>query len=137
MDTFNFPSKSEIATDAAEAMAGQVASSAANLLDATKAAGRKIGAVAQEEVTSLRTDLDDLVSRVSSLSEFELIAAKEKLLAKIETTKAAAKGVSADVSRRFNRGVANTTDYVVERPLQSVAVAAGIGILMGMLISRR
>jgi hypothetical protein len=52
-------------------------------------------------VTSLRADLDDLTSRLASLSEFELSAAKEKILAK------------------------------------SVAFAAGIGILFGMLISRR
>lgn len=138
MDTFTFPNKNAATTaGAAGEMAGHIGTSAVHVLDATKAAGKQIGAVAKEEMTSLRADLDDLTSRLSSLSESELIAAKEKILAKIESTKVAAKGIAADVTQQINHGVGVTTDYVKERPLQSVAVAAGIGILLGMLISRR
>lgn len=118
-------------------MAENIGTSAAHVMDATKAAGKHIGSVAKDEMTSLRSDLDDLTSRISSLSEFELIAAKEKLLAKMESTKVAAKGIAAEVTQQINHGVDVTADYVKERPLQAVAVAAGIGILLGMLISRR
>lgn len=138
MDTPTFPNKNAATTaGAAGEMAGHIGTSAVHVLDATKAAGRQIGAVAKEEMTSLRADLDDLTSRLSSLSESELIAAKETILAKIESTQVAAKGIAADVTQQINHGVGVTTDYVKERPLQSVAVAAGIGILLGMLISRR
>jgi ElaB/YqjD/DUF883 family membrane-anchored ribosome-binding protein len=137
METFNLLGKSETASEAAGNMAGQVGTSAVQLLDATKAAGKKIGAVAQEEVTGLRADLDDLISHLASYSELELIAAKEKILAKVESTKIAATGVAADVTQQFNRGVGVTTNYVKERPLQSVGVAAAIGLLLGMLIARR
>src|SRR5450830_556492 len=138
MDTPTFPNKNDAtAADAAGNMAGHIGTSAVHVLDATKAAGKQIGAVAKEEVTSLRADLDDLTSRFSSLSESELIAAKENILAKMESTKVAAKGIASDVTQQINHGVGVTTDYVKERPLQSVAVAAGIGILLGMLISRR
>ena len=138
MDTPTFPNKNAATTaGAAGEMAGHIGTSAVHVLDATKAAGKQIGAVAKEEMTSLRADLDDLTSRLSSLSESELIAAKEKILAKIESTQVAAKGIASDVTEQINHGVGVTTDYVKERPLQSVAVAAGIGILFGMLISRR
>lgn len=137
MESFNFPNKSDTAAGAAGDMAGHISTSAVHVLDATKEAGKKIGAVAHGEMTNLRAELDDLISRLSSLSELELIAAKEKLLSKIESTKAAAKDVTADVTQQFNHGVGVTTEYVKERPLQSVAVAAGVGILLGMLISRR
>lgn len=138
MDTLNFPNKNPASnSDTAGEMAGHIGTSAVHVLDATKAAGKQIGAVAKEEMTSLRADLDDMTSRLSNFSESELVAAKEKILAKIESTKVAAKGIAADVTQQINHGVGVTTDYVKERPLQSVAVAAGIGILLGMLISRR
>lgn len=138
MDTFNFPNKNPAtAAGAAGEMAGHIGTSAVHVLDATKAAGKQIGTVAKEEMTSLRADLDDMTSRISSLSESELVAAKEKILAKIESTKVAAKGIASEVTHQIHHGVDVTTDYVKERPLQSVAVAAGIGILLGMLISRR
>ena len=138
MDTFNFPNKNPAATNgAAGDMAEHIGTSAVHVLDATKAAGKQISAVAKEEMTSLRADLDDMTSRISSFSESELVAAREKILAKIQSTKVAAKGIAADVTQQLNNGVDVTTDYVKERPLQSVAVAAGVGILLGMLISRR
>lgn len=138
MDALNYPNKNSATTaGSAGEMAGHIGTSAVHVLDATKAAGKQIGAVAKEEMTSLRADLDDMTSRISSYSESELTAAKEKILAKIESTRVAAKGIASEVTQQINHGVGVTTDYVKERPLQSVAVAAGVGILLGMLISRR
>lgn len=137
METYNDPSSVDTVAGAAGNMASRVGTSAVHVLDATKTAGKQIGAIAKEEMTSLRADLDDLTSRLSTLSEFELIAAKEKILAKIEAMKLAAKGVTTHMGQQLNHGVDVTTEYVKERPLQSLAVAAGIGILLGMLISRR
>lgn len=137
MENLSLTGKNETASDTAGKMAAQVATSAAQLLDATKAASKNIGAVAQQEVTGLRADLDNLLANLASYSELELIAAKENILAKVEATKVAARGVTTDVSQQFNRGVDVTTDYVKERPLQSVGIAAAIGVLVGMLISRR
>lgn len=137
METFNDPSRSSTVAGAAGNMASRVGTSAVHVLDATKAAGKQISAVAKEEMTSLRADLDDLTSRLSTMSEYELSAAKEKILAKIEALKVAAKSASTDVGHQLNHGVVVTTEYVKERPLQSLAITAGIGILLGMLISRR
>lgn len=138
MDTSIFPNKTAATTaDAASKMAGYIGNSAEHVLDATKDAGKQIGAVAKGEMATLREELDSLTSRISTMSELELADAKERLLAKMESTKVAAKGVAAEVTQQFNHGVDVTTDYVKERPLQSMAVAAGIGILLGMLISRR
>ena len=138
MDTSTFPNRTAATTaGAASEMAGYLGNSAEHVLDATKDAGKQIGAVAKREAASLREELDSLTSRISSMSDFELSEAKEKLLAKMEATKGAAKSVAADVTQHFNHGVDVTTGYVKERPLQSMAVAAGVGLLLGMLISRR
>ena len=138
MDTPTFPNRNAAApAGTATAMAEHIGTSVGHVLDATKDAGQQIGAVAHGEMSTLRAELDSIISRVSSMSELELAAAKERLLGKIEASKVAAKGIAADVTQQINHGVGVTTDYVKERPLQSVAVAAGIGILLGMLISRR
>jgi ElaB/YqjD/DUF883 family membrane-anchored ribosome-binding protein len=138
MDSSIFPNNSSATpSGAASQLGGQLGSSAAHVYDATKDAGQQIGSVAKSEMAILRADLDSLVSRISSMTEHELAAAKEKLLAKVESTKIAARGVAADVSQQLHHGVDVTTDYVKERPLQSVAVAAGVGVLLGMLIARR
>lgn len=138
MDTSIFPNNNAATTaGAASELSSHFGSSAARVLDATKDAGQEIGALAKSEMASLRTDLDSLVSRISSMTDHELTAAKEKLMARIEATKVSAKGVAADVTQQFNRGVDVGTDYVKERPLQSVAVAAGVGVMLGMLIARR
>lgn len=137
MEDFNFPGKSDTAVGAVGEMAGQIGTSAQHMKDATKYAGQHISAVGKEEMTTLSSELDNLISRISGMSDLELVTAKAKFLAKVDATKAAAKGVALDVTRQINQGVGVTTDYVKERPLQSVGVAAGIGMLLGMLISRR
>lgn len=138
MDTPTFPNNTAATTaGAASEMAGHIGTSAVHVLDAAKEAGKQIGAVTKDEMATLKAEQDSLISRISSMSDLELATAKERLLAKMESTKVAAKGVAADVTQQFNHGVGVTSDYVKERPLQSVAVAAGIGILLGMLISRR
>lgn len=138
MDSPTFPQKTATTTaGAAGEMAGHIGTSAVHVLDTAKEAGKQIGAVAKGEMATLRAELDSLISRISSMSELELTAAKERLLTKIESSKATAKDVASDVTQQFNHGVGMTTDYVKERPLQSVAAAAGIGILLGLLIARR
>lgn len=137
METYNLPNKNDTAAGAASEMAGQIGASAVHVLDATKDAGKQISAVAKDEMTSLRSDLDDLISRISSMSSMEMVAAKENLLSKIETSKAAAKGVATEITHQLHHGVDVTTDYVKERPMKSMALATGVGILLGMLISRR
>lgn len=138
MDTPVFPNRTAATTTgAAGELAGHIGSSAVHVLDATKEAGKQVGTVAKGEMAALRAELDNLIARISTMSDFELAAAKEKLMAKVESTKMAAKGVAAEVTQQFNHGVGVSTDYVKEHPLKSVGVAAGMGLLLGMLIARR
>ena len=79
METNNFPNKSDSAIGATANMAGRVGTAAANVLDATKAAGKQIGAVANEEMTNLKADLDDLISRLPSFSEIGRASCRERV----------------------------------------------------------
>jgi ElaB/YqjD/DUF883 family membrane-anchored ribosome-binding protein len=92
---------------------------------------------ASNEFSNLKADLNDLVSRIPSLSEIDLQAAKDKLLDKYESSRISARAYAADAREKLNHGVEIGGEYVKERPLQSIALAAGVGLLLGALISRR
>ncbi|KIO50238.1 DUF883 family protein [Nitrosospira sp. NpAV] len=128
-------------TDEAQAelkhMTHRASTAAYKVGDAAKSAGKRAGAVASEELANLRADLGDLISRISSLSEAEVEEAKEKLLAKIDSTREAATEMANDAREQFDHGVEYSKDYVKEHPMQSVGYAALAGFLLGLLITRR
>lgn len=134
--TPTIPTNTGTAFNAAENLAGRVGSAATNVFDATKAATKQVGAVASDEMANLKADLDDLIARVPSLSEVDLNAAKEKLLEQFAVAKKSVSQATLGAREKLNHGVETAGGYVKDRPLQSVGLAAGIGILIGMLIAR-
>ena len=49
----------------------------------------------------------------------------------------AARGMADDARQQFDEGVEGSRHYVQEHPLQSVGYGAAIGVLVGLLITRR
>jgi ElaB/YqjD/DUF883 family membrane-anchored ribosome-binding protein len=120
-----------------DAQAHRVGSAAQRVGNAAKTAGKQVGAVASDELENLRADLDDLISRLPSLSDIDLEKAKDNLMQKIAETKETARDVAHDAREQLDHGIECSRDYVKERPLQSVGYAAAIGFLVGLLTSRR
>ena len=89
------------------------------------------------ELVSLKSDLDNLVGRAANLSERELSEAYARLMTRFGSMRYAAKGMAAEAGRQLNQGVDMTSDYVKTRPLQSVAIAAAVGLMLGMMMTRR
>jgi ElaB/YqjD/DUF883 family membrane-anchored ribosome-binding protein len=102
-----------------------------------KGATQKTAASLRSDLSSLKSDLDSLVNRSSSLSDDELAQAHAQLMAKFSSVRYAAKGIATEASRQLNRGMETTTEYVKDKPMQSVAVAVGTGLLLGLLFKRR
>lgn len=102
-----------------------------------RGATQRSAATLRSELSSLKNDLDSLVNRASSLSDDELTQAHAQLMAKFSSVRYAAKGIASEASRQLNRSVETTTEYVKDKPMQSVAVAVGTGLLLGMLFKRR
>jgi ElaB/YqjD/DUF883 family membrane-anchored ribosome-binding protein len=117
--------------------ASAAASTAKGVYNEAKGAAQKSAATLRSELSSLKNDLDSLVSRAPSLSDEELSQAHARLMQQFSSLRYAAKGIANEASRQLNRGVETTTEYVKDRPMQSVAVAAGAGLLLGMLFTRR
>jgi ElaB/YqjD/DUF883 family membrane-anchored ribosome-binding protein len=121
----------------AENMAHRVGDAAQRVGSAAKTAGKQVGEVASDELANLRADLDDLISRLPSLSDIDLEKAKDNLIQKIAETKESARDVAHEAREQLDHGIECTRDYVKERPLQSMGYAAGIGFLVGLLTARR
>lgn len=123
--------------EAAENMAHHAGHAAQRVGHATKSAGQYVGSVASDELAKLRADLDDLISRIPNLSDVDLEEAKEKLMAKIADTREAAYDLADDAREQFDYAVECSKECIREHPLQSVGYAAGIGVIIGLLLSRR
>src|SRR6476620_5263580 len=77
----------------------------------------------------LKKDLDALLCKASTLTDRELRDARYRLFTKFGTVKDAAQ-------EQFQQGVDMASDYAKEKPMQAVAIAAGIGLLLGALTRR-
>jgi ElaB/YqjD/DUF883 family membrane-anchored ribosome-binding protein len=121
----------------AENMAHRVGDAAHRVGSAAKTAGKQVGEVASDELANLRADLDDLISRLPSLSDIDLEKAKDNLIQKIAETRESARDVAHEAREKLDHGIECTRDYVKERPLQSMGYAAAIGFLVGLLTNRR
>lgn len=131
----NFPSgKSENGAD----NTARASAAGTTTYEAGRPMGRPAGAEnLRQELGNLKNDLDNLVSKASGLSERELSEAYARMMTKFSSMRFAAKGIAAEASRQLNQGVDITSDYVKAKPLQSVAMAAGFGLVLGMLMPRR
>ena len=105
-------------------------------MNEAKGTVQRSAATLRSDLSSLKNDLDALVNRSASMSDDELSQAHAQLMAKFSSVRYAAKGIASEASRQFNRGMETTTGYVKDKPMQSVAVAVGTGLLLGLLFKR-
>ncbi|MET0962685.1 MAG: DUF883 domain-containing protein [Noviherbaspirillum sp.] len=87
------------------------------------------GSNLRRDLSDLKKDLDALVGKASTLTDRELRDARDRLFVKFGTVREAAQ-------EQFKHGVDATCDYVKESPMQAVAIAAGVGLLLGALTRR-
>jgi ElaB/YqjD/DUF883 family membrane-anchored ribosome-binding protein len=113
------------------------AGAAKEAFNEARGAARRTAASLRTELSGLKDDLDSLVDRASGLSDEDLQKAHAQLMAKFSSMRYAAKGMASEAGRQLNRGVETTTEYVKDKPMQSVAVAVGTGLLLGLLFKRR
>ena len=90
----------------------------------------------REELSRLKNDLDALMSHASTLTETELREARDRILARFSSMRYTAYGMVTQAGKQLSQGKNMTLDYVRNKPLQSLAIAAGAGLLLGMLIRR-
>lgn len=102
-----------------------------------KRSGQQTGEALRTELSNLKSDLDTLMSRASTLTDRELSDARDRLLSKYRSMRYTAKGMADQASQQFNESLEATTDYVKDRPLQALAIATGVGLLLGAVLRPR
>ncbi|RZA27667.1 MAG: DUF883 domain-containing protein [Proteobacteria bacterium] len=104
-------------------------SSSAIEMEAEDRKGAGAGGDLRGDLADLKKDLDALLGKASTLTDRELRDARDRLFTKFGTAKVAAQ-------EQFQHGVDLASDYAKEKPMQAVAIAAGIGLLLGALTRR-
>jgi ElaB/YqjD/DUF883 family membrane-anchored ribosome-binding protein len=102
-----------------------------------KDGAHEIKSVASSEIKSLIADVEDLVARIAELKDADVIRVRNKVERAIATAK---QGLSegADTLKRQAREYAGTAeDYVRESPWQALGIAALVGVVVGVLATRR
>ena len=96
-----------------------------------------IKATASVEIKNLLADVEELVARIADMQDADV----DRLRSKVQRAVDAAKETFADGAesvRRKAQSVADSADdYIRESPWQAVGIAALVGALVGVLLTRR
>lgn len=129
-------SNTSLTNGAAGEKLGAATQGAKGMFNQAKGTAQRTAASMRSQLADLKSDLDSLMDRSSSMSDEELSRAHDELMARFSSVRHAAKGIASEASRQWNRSMETTTEYVRDKPMQSVAVAIGTGLLLGLLFKR-
>ncbi len=83
------------------------------------------------------TDIEDLVSQATSLTGEDLAKLKNSMNERITVAKESLNELSNNLVQKARKGATATNNYVHEQPWTAVGAGAAIGLLVGLLVSRR
>jgi ElaB/YqjD/DUF883 family membrane-anchored ribosome-binding protein len=83
------------------------------------------------------SDAEDLLRATASTAGERVAQAREKVQDSLDRAKVKLAEVEDVIIDRSKQAARATDEYVRENPWRAVGIAAGIGVLVGMLISRR
>jgi ElaB/YqjD/DUF883 family membrane-anchored ribosome-binding protein len=82
-------------------------------------------------------DAEDLLRATANQAGEKISVARERIEDSLHQAKVKLAEAEALVSERAREAARYTDEYVHENPWRAIGVAAGIGLLLGLLISRR
>lgn len=80
---------------------------------------------------------EDLLGKLGDSGEASINELRQRVGATISTAKDKLGHLQSQATKAVTKSAKQTDDYVHANPWTSVAVAAGVGALVGLLISRR
>ena len=82
-------------------------------------------------------DAEDLLRATANQAGEKIAVARERIQDSLHQAKVKLAEAEAMVTERAKQAARYTDEYVHENPWRAIGVAAGIGLLLGLLISRR
>jgi len=137
MENNTFNQKTNESIDAARTAAQDAGKASTEVGNAAMRGVEHVRKVTESEMSNIKSDIDDFVAKLPSLSDIDLNAAKQKLIDTFSNARSTVKDYAVDASDKFARGVDVGGQYVKERPMQSMLAATAVGLLVGALLSRR
>ena len=82
-------------------------------------------------------DAEELLRATASQAGEKVVVARERIQASLASAKVKLSEAERAVLEQTKKAAKATDEYVHEHPWNAVAIAAGIGLILGLLISRR
>lgn len=89
------------------------------------------------DVKVLMADADEIVKAMASATGEKAVELADKLRINMRNAKDKMADVQVVVADKAKVAARVTDDYVHDNPWQAVGIAAGVGLLLGLLIGRR
>ncbi len=89
------------------------------------------------DIKTVLSDAEDLLKQAASSTGDRAAELREKAMSRLKQAKEKAADVQVVVVEKGKKAARATDDYVHEHPWTSIGVAAGVGVLIGLLINRK
>jgi len=96
-----------------------------------------IKAAASSEIKSLIADVEDLVAKIADLNDVDVIRVRSKVQRAINAAKESIAGGADTLRQHAQKAASSADDYVRDSPWQAVGIAALVGVLIGLVATRR
>ena len=90
-----------------------------------------------EDLNIVMQDADALLRATAEQSGDKATEARRRIQASLDTAKARLRAAQDSAMHMGEDAIHNTEVYVRDNPWQAVGIAAGVGLILGVLISRR
>ena len=107
------------------------------LTDDALAGAERVRDAAGQEVNRLIADVEDLVKKVARVSDADIARVRQRVERTLAVTKESVQRNAARVNAGAKQAAVATDNYVHERPWTALGIAAAVGVVLGMLSTRR
>jgi ElaB/YqjD/DUF883 family membrane-anchored ribosome-binding protein len=90
-----------------------------------------------QDMRTVISDAEELLRATASQAGERIGVARERFQDSLHQAKVKLAEAEAIVSERARQAAQYTDDYVHENPWRAIGVAAGIGLLLGLILARR
>ena len=89
------------------------------------------------DLRQLIADAEALVSETALSSEDKIVALRDRVTENLKAARYKLEDIEDAVKTKTREVARATDDYVHENPWKAIGAAAGVGLIVGLLISRR
>lgn len=90
-----------------------------------------------KEFENVLADINSLLQTTSDISSDELQEVREKIQARILKAKESVTGIYIDLARRAQVSASRVDLGVHEEPWKAIGVSAAVGLLLGLVLTRK